>query len=269
MYYPEGDSVIGRSLELYGEWAEHEIDVISRLLVDGETILDVGANIGTHAIAFSRRFPNAGVYSFEPQPLAFKLLAANLVENGVRNCTPLNFACGERRQIISVRFDYSAIGYNSGAFAVAQARIPQKNGGFPLMIFPIDRLEFPTRVQFIKIDVEGMEGAVLRGAVNVLKVSRPIVFLEVLSIAALQEPRELLRQSGYDLYWLETWAFNHSNYKRNNQNIWSRCEMAALAVPAERAIDIDLPPISGSEMEVPYLLDPRVGYNVIDTSITT
>ena len=55
LYVAAGDTVIGRSLQLYGEWAEHEINSYSALLSDGDTIVDVGANIGTHSVALASR----------------------------------------------------------------------------------------------------------------------------------------------------------------------------------------------------------------------
>ena len=58
LFVASKDSVIGRSLKVYGEWAEPEIDAYSALLSDGETIIDVGANIGTHSVALASRFPH-------------------------------------------------------------------------------------------------------------------------------------------------------------------------------------------------------------------
>ena len=48
------DAVIGRSLTTYGEWAEHELAHLRPHVPDGGTVVDVGANVGTHTLAFAK-----------------------------------------------------------------------------------------------------------------------------------------------------------------------------------------------------------------------
>ena len=81
MLVPKKDSVIGSWLTLYAEWAEHEISMVSTLLRDGGVILDLGANIGTHALVLASRFPCSPVFAFPPQ-----LLAANICLSSKPNC---------------------------------------------------------------------------------------------------------------------------------------------------------------------------------------
>ena len=69
MWYFARDEVIGRSLEQYGEWAEHEISLLSGYIVPETLVIDIGANIGTHTLAFARRHPSAAVIGFEAQPV--------------------------------------------------------------------------------------------------------------------------------------------------------------------------------------------------------
>src|SRR4051812_35993366 len=93
VYVPDKDTVIGRSMRLYGEWAEHEISVLSSRLTNGPAIVDVGANIGTHALAFASRFPSSQVLALEPQSFPYSLLASSARLNGYENITPLNLGC--------------------------------------------------------------------------------------------------------------------------------------------------------------------------------
>lgn len=75
------DLVIGRSLRTYGEWAENEIRFLLRSVHPGDTVLDVGANIGTHTLAFARAVGVSGkVWAFEPRPEIFRVLDANILE---------------------------------------------------------------------------------------------------------------------------------------------------------------------------------------------
>ena len=50
----EADSVVSRSLDVYGEWAQLEMDLIASLVRPGETVADVGAFLGTHTLALAR-----------------------------------------------------------------------------------------------------------------------------------------------------------------------------------------------------------------------
>ena len=70
-----GDTIIGKSLKYYGEYAEHEMLLLSRWIQSEDTVIDVGANIGTHAVFFSHQVGPAGkVLAFEAQPHLFQVL---------------------------------------------------------------------------------------------------------------------------------------------------------------------------------------------------
>src|SRR3954465_1933985 len=78
------DVYIGRSLELYGEWSEGEIDLFRQVLRPGMVVADAGANIGTHTVARAQMVaPNGVVYAFEPQRIVFQTLAANVALNSL------------------------------------------------------------------------------------------------------------------------------------------------------------------------------------------
>ena len=50
--YSRNDNFVGRGLDLYGEWCDFEIQLLRNYIRYGDTVIDVGANIGTHAVAF-------------------------------------------------------------------------------------------------------------------------------------------------------------------------------------------------------------------------
>lgn len=253
LFVATSDTVIGRSLQLYGEWAEDEIDSYAALLSDGETIVDVGANIGTHSVALAARFPRSQIVAFEPQPLAFSLLTANVLAAQAGNVFPRNCGCAERETVLHITPDYEAVDWNIGAFSLVGA--DQAEGGtMPVLLVTLDDVQFRKRVQFIKIDVEGMEEAVLAGAKELIERDRPIIYFEVLDIARLGSARRLLSDLGYELRWLQTEAFNPRNFRLNPDNIWRRGETGVLALPADHKLRVaHLPEITGDEPEVPVL----------------
>lgn len=256
LYVAAKDSVIGRSLKLYGEWAEDEIGSYAALLSDGDTILDVGANIGTHSIALASRFPHSEVVAFEPQPLAFSLLVANVIAARTGNVYPRNLGCSEADGLVHVAPDYEASGWNVGGFSIASGEQHQP-GALPLPLVALDSLTFKRRVQFIKIDVEGMEAAVLAGAAKLIERDRPIIYFEVLDMDRLAGSRPLLTSVGYELRWLKSEAFNPRNFRLNPENVWRRGETGVLAMPdADDPRVAHLPLVSGSEAEVPVIEYP-------------
>lgn len=84
------DSFVGRSLDLYGEFSRGEAAVFDQIVAPGDTVLDVGANIGAHTLWMARRVGPAGsVIAFEPQRAVFQTLCANMALNGMTNCRSL------------------------------------------------------------------------------------------------------------------------------------------------------------------------------------
>ena len=266
-YVPKRDNVIGRSLRLYGEWAEHEITTLSAFLEDGPTIIDVGANIGCHSAAFSARFPTSKVIAIEPNPLAYAFLAANMVSNNYGGVAPQNIACGHAAGVMNVQFkglESQDEGFNLGANSLASVKLEADVGrgkSLPILVRPLDDIASGETVQFIKIDVEGMEDQVLAGSRSMLARDRPIVFFEVLELQTLWACRDILAPDSYDLYWLESSAYNCENFLGSNDNIWSRCEMGVLAMPTGLRKKVDLPPVTGHETAIPFVRNPAVGWS--------
>ena len=66
------DVYIGRALLEYGEYCEHEVQLLAPLLSEGMVAVDAGANIGAVTVPLARAVgPGGLVYAFEPQPLTF------------------------------------------------------------------------------------------------------------------------------------------------------------------------------------------------------
>src|SRR6185369_1212467 len=73
------DDIISKSLRLYGEWAQLEIEIVSSFLSPGQVVIDVGAYIGTHSLAFSKAVGTSGrVLAFEPREPIAAILQDNI-----------------------------------------------------------------------------------------------------------------------------------------------------------------------------------------------
>ena len=149
------------------------------------TVIDVGANIGTHTIPYARAADV--VYAFEPQKDCYNLLCANLVLNGIRNVETINAGLGAITCAMPM-LSYDPGGVHSAAglmVGVDESNVvfvdtTETNtlGSYSVGVAPLDMFGIKD-VSFIKIDVEGFELEVLKGAVETIKESRPIIFVEV------------------------------------------------------------------------------------------
>lgn len=133
------DTYIGRALIDYGEFSELESQVLLQLLAHGGIAVEVGANIGAHTVALARKAgPGGRVYAFEPQPVIFQNLCANLALNGLTNVYPHNQACGGAPG----RMRFPDINYAvSGNFGgVSLEMLPDVKSGMKIDIVPLDDL---------------------------------------------------------------------------------------------------------------------------------
>ncbi len=95
MVFNAFDRYVGRSLDLYGEFSEGEVEMFRQLVRPGDTVLDIGANIGAHTLFFARHVgPSGSVVAVEPQRVVFQTLCANLALNSVTNVWCLPCAAG-------------------------------------------------------------------------------------------------------------------------------------------------------------------------------
>lgn len=139
---------------------------IRAYLRPGEVAVDVGANIGTTALASALAVGPAGrVHAIEPHPRTYKFLVDNIALNNLTNVVAYNLAIGEGRGVIHVsdsRWD-------------DQNRVT--NGeGFEVPIRRLDEIVDAGTIQLLKIDVEGYELMVLRGADEVLARTECVYF---------------------------------------------------------------------------------------------
>lgn len=135
--------------------------------------LDIGANIGNHSVFFSRYF--RGVHSFEPNPRTFELLKFNASQTD--NVTPHRQGLSDADVVGTLRENPTNMG---GTFIeIGAADVPGKDGVslVTLDTFAADRAFGP--IGLIKIDTEGFEARILRGARGVIASNRPVIMFEL------------------------------------------------------------------------------------------
>lgn len=227
-----GDWYITRSLMVYGEYSPAEAAALDQMIKPGMAVIEVGANIGTHTIGLARRCAPAPLYAFEPQHRVFQVLCANLALNDIRNVQAYPEASGAAAGFAEVpEVDYGVIG-NFGGVAVAPAASPSLR---TVRVTPIDDLPLET-CGLIKVDVEGWEIEVLKGATLTITRFRPILYVENDRADKQQALIDLIASFGYRLYWHTPPLFSPNNYNGVTQDIFggaASCNMFCL--PAEES----------------------------------
>lgn len=259
------DRVIGQSLRHYGEWAEEEIHLCSLFLRPGDTVLDIGANVGSHAIAFGRMVGAAGqVVAIEGQSRANDVLALNIRLNGMSQITRIEGLIGRETRVM--RLAGAAPGspdnLGSASFRGVVDGPESERPSLPVPLFTADDLSLAA-CRLMKIDVEGMELDVFLGATRTIARHRPVIYFEQTSAVNFPEIVALLREARYDLRWHVANPFNRRNANGHPDNIFGgTCEVNVLAVPREAGWTpppgLDLPPVRGD------LYDPPESPNGLD-----
>ena len=207
MLFNPADRYIGRSLASYGEFSESEITLLRDLLRPGQVVVDVGANIGTHAVPLARSVgPTGRLLAIEPQRQAHAALRANLTLNGLAQAEALHAAAGAAQGEILVPVLPPGSDANSGGVSLGQG----STTGERVPVLTLDGLDLPA-AHLIKIDVEGMELEVLRGAAGLIARHRPALYVEDDRQPRSQSLLEHLLGLDYRLYWHLPPLFNRHN----------------------------------------------------------
>ena len=163
------------SISHYGTYEELESKIMEEKIEMGNIVVDVGANIGLHTLNMARIVGSTGqVFAFEPDPSNFEILKKNVKINNYKN----------------IILEQKAVGDKHGRTTLYQSDHPGKHRIFPqteqaksqvqVELTNLDNYfdsDMTDKINFIKIDVEGLEFSVLKGMKNILKNSKKIKIL--------------------------------------------------------------------------------------------
>ena len=135
----------------------------------GKIFIDAGTNIGNHTLYFSKILKAAKVYCFEPQKEIFKILQNNIKANDV-NAECYNNVLSDKSESFSIDKFYP---FNFGATSFTN----DKNGEYSSLT--LDDVCLKDEICAIKIDVEGHDFPVLKGAVKILEKYGPVLWIEI------------------------------------------------------------------------------------------
>jgi len=162
------------SVAATGHWDGHVIEMLTRYIEPDTLVLDIGASLGLWTLPLGRAARTHGgrLWCFEPNPENLPWLEANIDRNDLRTVTEVHaVALGSRAGC--ARLGYREHGGGNGALLHTDPFDSIK-----VSLARIDDFNFPRRVSFVKMDVEGFELEVLRGARGLIDRDRPAIFGE-------------------------------------------------------------------------------------------
>lgn len=215
MLYNVNDAYIGRSLDQYGEFSQGEVDLFQQIVKPGQTVLEIGANIGAHTVWLAQAVgPTGAVLAFEPQRVVFQTLCANLALNSITNVQCFCAAVGKAPgQIVVPPLDYAQAN-NFGGLGLGGHLF----GEF-VPVATMDGLNL-TKCHLVKIDVEGMEQEVLEGGVKSIAAFAPVLYVENDRPEKSAALIRFIDALGYVMYWHTPLYFNPNNFAGNPVNVF-------------------------------------------------
>ena len=252
MKYFADDPTIGRSLEYYGEYCHREIEMILSFVDESSWYFDIGANIGTHTVSVAPHVHNT--VAFEPNEDNFNLLHHNCSQQVAGNVSPTKLALGEKLSNGTCVFDYGKTHI-----------VP----GNELQIVPLDMIDGFPRVDFLKIDVEGSELTVLKGAANTIARFKPHMLIEMQDPTTHRETYNFLHSRDYTMYWFPVATFNKYNHNGQEEDIFGSQHGVINWIATVSPIETDLQPVVDQDDTIERAVYRRSQQNVGDTDSTS
>jgi len=198
-YKYQPPDVVGWNVFRYGflPW-ENEVGVIfSRLVQEASSFLDIGANTGLYSLLASSLNPNCVVHAFEPNPNVYKKLLHNIQINKFTNVITHELAISniEVEGQLHVPIEASMASLNLDGFRSLPGKI------YNVSIKKLDSfLGIIENIDLIKIDVEGFEPYVLKGADSIISKYKPTIILECNPDGPADELDAFAKKYDYSLY---------------------------------------------------------------------
>jgi FkbM family methyltransferase len=213
---------------LLGKGWDNQLPKILESIPDG-LIVEIGANIGTSLLPHSQFFPHLQFYLYEPVPVFYQILQENFKTFNKKNNVHIE-------QFAFASTDNEVIEINVGLGTAGKSKMVQyqlEDSTFKIKSKTIDSLFADKKISLLKIDVDGHEIDVLKGAKEVIRKQKPIIFLEfapkIMKDIGLapNEITEFLKEAGYNN--IKIWDNFGNLIKLTND--WSELLLIASSTP--------------------------------------
>jgi len=204
------DNVVARSLQLYGEWAEHETNLLSGLVEEGQTLLEFGGDFAAHTLWMAHAVgPLGQVHVVEPRRLRFQQLCANIALNQLDNV-----------------FTHPAwLDRSSGQRTL--------DAGESVRAVTIDSLQLEA-IHLMKFNLADTLVDALAGARETLREHRPLLYVRLSGMEQAGQEVASIKALGYRVWSHVPYLYNSDNHAGVENNIFPGIvQQNAIAAPAD------------------------------------
>lgn len=210
------DNIVTRSLQLYGEWAEHETNLLSGLLEEGHHVLEFGGDFAAHTLWMAHTVgPLGQVHVAEPRRLRFQQLCANVALNQLDNvfAHPVWLDRTGGQHTLSAKESVRAVTVDS---------------------LPLESLHL------IKFNIAGTVIDALAGARETLHQHRPLLYVRLSGVEQAAAEVDAIKALGYRVWSHVPYLYNSDNYAGVESNIFPGIvQQNAIAAPADSHFEFD------------------------------
>lgn len=227
---------ISQHIQKYGLYEKERLLLLNALLdkLTDPVVLDIGANIGNHSLAFSTKAKQ--VHAFEPIPEVFSLMEKNIAQNNIQNIVVHNIALSDTEDEATIYMvkegNVGMSSFDKRGDEVEPVQVFKQIGDIFVENNGINKIDF------IKIDVEAHEYYVIKGLMNSIRKHKPIITLE------WNDPLTIERFSGSEelSYLLEEYTINvlginyDRTYWQNKPFAFLKRKLTRLLLPRKAVI---------------------------------
>lgn len=224
----EFDKPIGEALSRYGGWAMAEIRFLRQFIAPGDTVLDGGANIGMHSMAFADACgPDGSVIAVEASPEIATVLNINVTKNRLHQVRAIGAALGAELGTCAVERVDPGKPQNVGMLQASSVTATAQLTKLRADMISIDSLGLEA-LSLIKLDVEGDELAALKGGLATIARLRPTILTEILNLSNALPILDLLVALDYKPFFCSFAAFDPENHLGATENMFGHAREAGL-----------------------------------------
>ena len=189
----------------FNRYESQDEAICIKLLQIGGNVFDIGANIGWFSVLMAKMGQNSNIFSFEPIPITYNFLKKNIAINKIKNVHTYNLAFSEK----AGEEDFFYFKSGSAIASLKNLIHHEKASKIACKVETLDRFysNNPVKgINLIKIDTEGSELLVLKGACNLLQSERPPIMVEIVDEWCNEfghEPKDVidfLLSKGYEMF---------------------------------------------------------------------
>ena len=207
---------------------EKELQLLKKIIIPETDTIDIGVYRGVYSYEMAKY--SKMVHAFEPNPIIFKDIELNLSKI-IKNINLYNFALSDKENKVLLKVPIRNKNYDKSNyeeyFQMGRATIHEQNVMGDIETFEIkskklDNFTFSNRISFIKIDVEGHEMSVIKGAENTIKQNKPTLLVEIEEKHSKQKVLDsinYINSLGYESFFYDNELKSTNNL--NNLNMYN------------------------------------------------